>query len=110
MRAVVLPCYPDGSWVERDPLTNGTIWRGYAIWQLMDVFKMQAIPSEEIQVVHNVTSNTTRNQFVQTIMDGKADLCPFVLGMTQDRVQQVDYVYHLIAVELVILSKMKRLD
>ena len=110
MRATVLPCYPEGSWQERDPFTNQTLWRGYAIWQLMDVFRMQALPVSSLSLITNVVSSNTssRNRFVQALMDDKADLCPFVMGMTHERAQVVDYGYHQIAVELVILSKTLR--
>lgn len=102
---VIGVCFLDKIYSVAGESCDTTIWKGTGTTFLMNLVQMMNISLADIEIVTELSPSNITHPFIQTVLDGKADLIPIEAGMTYSRHKLVDFSGPVGYVESCIFSK-----
>ena len=102
---VIGTCFPDYIYPVNGEFCNTTIWRGYGVTWILDLVQLMNISLSEVEMVTELSPSNVTHPWIQTLVDGKADIVPAKAGITHSRYQFVDFSHSIEYIETRIFSK-----
>ena len=98
-------CFPDGVYPVQGEKPGTTLWLGNGIRFFMDIALLMNISIESTEIESKPSPSNVTHPFIQTLVDGRADVFMGQAGMTHSRHQFIDFSSTMIFTETQIFSK-----